>query len=140
MIQKHCGAMGLDYGTYDMHLFLLGHSTYLQRDVGTNFAKAATVSSLNSCWVLAQPVGASLDTKQELMEVVGHEIGHIFFGSGHPDDPLPFLVDSGVAPLRGTDPTRRLMYSSVGPDTRRIVKKEWDKAEEWLKTRRRGDQ
>ncbi len=61
-------------------------------------------------------------------------------GSGHPDEYYlePFFAGEhgGRAPLPGTDTTIRLM---CGRDTRKsgarlLVKAEWDKAEEWLKT------
>jgi hypothetical protein len=57
----------------------------------------------------------------------------IFFGAGHPDDPSSNPNHCGVAPLRGTDRTKRLMYSANVTDSRLTVKAEWERAEEWLK-------
>lgn len=134
-IAAHCGQDGLDMDKYDMHLFLLGHDDLLVRDDQGNSAKAVATPVLNTAWLLAMPV---MQSTQVVLETIGHEVGHIFFGAGHPDELL--LVDSGPAPLRGTDHTKRLMYSANKKDSRLIVKKEWDKAEEWLKLRPRGDQ
>ncbi len=68
---------------------------------------------------------------------LAHEIGHVMLdwerqgdpGGGHPDD------EGGVAPLAGTDPTRRLMVSAgrQGPTPGHLlVKEEWDRIELWL--------
>jgi hypothetical protein len=123
---------GLD-ANYDMHLFLLGHDNVLEREDGKRTAKGIAISDLNTCWVLARPVaGSGLNTKPEVLETIGHEIGHIFFGDGHPD--AMDLLDRGVAPLVGTDHTKRLMYGGkLNANSRLIVKKEWDEAEIWLK-------
>ena len=58
-----------------------------------------------------------------------HEIGHVFVGSGHPDE------FEGPAVLFNTDPTKRLMCSGSKSNlnSKLLVKSEWDKAEEWLK-------
>ena len=64
-----------------------------------------------------------------VVDITAHEIGHILCGSGHPDE------GSGVAPLGGSDVTKRLMCS--GPfrreNSRLLVKAEWDVAEVWLR-------
>jgi hypothetical protein len=64
-----------------------------------------------------------------------HELGHRIVGDGHPNQ------GGGLAPLVGTDRRWRLMASGDHriPGARLIVKKEWDKAEEWLSTRPNGD-
>jgi hypothetical protein len=74
----------------------------------------------------------SYNSKQKVLETVSHEIGHMFFGEGHPDSPDP--LRRGKAPLVGTDHTKRLMHSANGSTSRLIVKKEWDEAEKWLKS------
>jgi hypothetical protein len=55
-----------------------------------------------------------------------HEIGHIFFGGGHPD------FGDGRAPLPGTRHSRRLMHSGTTGGFKPgvlTVKGEWDRAE-----------
>lgn len=72
-----------------------------------------------------------------VLHTIAHEIGHIMLPNiGHPDD------EEGIAPLKGTDRTKRLMCS--GPrcsitQSKLLVKTEWDMAEEWLKNRPLGD-
>jgi hypothetical protein len=66
---------------------------------------------------------------------IGHEIGHVFVGYGHPDD----RQSPGDYPLHGTEHLagKRLMCS--GPvsssQSRLLVKGEWDEAETWLQER-----
>ena len=76
-------------------------------------------------------IPARFRTLSSVLDITAHEIGHILCGSGHPD------AGSGVAPLYGSDVTKRLMCS--GPfrreNSRLLVKAEWDKAEEWLQGR-----
>jgi hypothetical protein len=97
----------------------------------------------NICFISATQVaktqaGELIPTPRDYRDVTwtfAHEIGHLLVGSGHPDQ------ESGVAPLLGTDRTKRLMSSGAGSnrDSIQLVKKEWDKAEEWLKNRENGD-
>jgi hypothetical protein len=74
-------------------------------------------------------------TETIVIKVIAHEIGHVMFGPGHPDQ------ESGIAPLKGTDPMQRLMSSEAhsSPSSRLLVKTEWDKAEDWLRNRPNGD-
>jgi hypothetical protein len=58
-------------------------------------------------------------------------VGHMYFGSSHPNETDP--INRGVATLFGTDHTKRFMDSLNDSNSRLTVKKEWDKAEEWLK-------
>jgi hypothetical protein len=105
----------------------------------------------NSCWVvgdtLANPsVPGSGRTYDEVLQTVAHEIGHVLVDYGHPDD------GGGHAPLPRTDHRERLMHSGSGlggpiiigirlqqARGHRLVKQEWDEAEQWLKTRPNGD-
>ncbi len=98
------------------------------RSIGANAVLANAGDPTN-----ARPVDALINT-------LCHEIGHVMIGVGHPDD---FNIEvtlglgsgtSGVAPLPGTDRSKRLMSS---PSTRAenatlLVKTEWDTAEAWL--------
>ena len=64
------------------------------------------------------------------MATIGHEIGHVLTGYGHPDK-----NNVGVAPLVGTDRTVRLMCSHANrslKDGKLLVKTEWEAAEGWL--------
>jgi hypothetical protein len=73
------------------------------------------------------------------MNAIAHEIGHIFFGEGHPDEEAQF--DKGVAPLPDTSDTDRLMCSGIRSnlESKLIVKAEWDAGLIWLRTRPKGD-
>jgi len=66
---------------------------------------------------------------QKINAAIAHEIGHILIGEGHPDQ------NDGYAPLEGTDRSLRLMHSGNSniPGAKLLVKKEWDRAEIWLK-------
>ncbi|WP_367873902.1 hypothetical protein [Luteolibacter sp. Populi] len=70
------------------------------------------------------------DPAAEQLHTFAHEIGHVLFGAGHPDQ------GGGQAPLPGTRHSDRLMVSGGGvrrPDHGKlVVKDEWDKAEDWL--------
>jgi hypothetical protein len=75
-----------------------------------------------------------------VMHTIAHEMGHIIVGTGHPD----VKTGPGPAPLLGTNHLERLMVSGGGKDRAtkincRLVKGEWDAAEEWLKNRPKGD-
>jgi hypothetical protein len=63
------------------------------------------------------------------IDTMMHELGHRMISEGHPDQ------GDGFAPLVGTDRKWRLMASGEvrSPGARLIVKKEWDRAEIWLK-------
>ncbi len=79
---------------------------------------------------------------EEMVGVIGHEIGHIFVGPGHPDAGPPSAAQDivGVAPLPGTKHEDRLMHSGHGATGRLsldefgklLVKSEWDEAEGWM--------
>jgi hypothetical protein len=85
------------------------------------------------CWV----IGGSNDgttpgiTPESIRDTLGHEIGHVIVGAGHPDD------GGGVAPLPDTPHVQRLMCSGPRRKTdgasKLLVKAEWDEAEEWLR-------
>lgn len=66
----------------------------------------------------------------DVISTIGHEIGHVLMGYGHPDD-----EDApGPAPLVGTDRTVRLMcgHSTRSlEDGRLLVKSEWEAVEDW---------
>ena len=69
----------------------------------------------------------------KFMQVMAHEIGHHFFGVGHPGN----SSSPGVAGLAGSQQYKRLMYQNISskPDPQimhQCVKGEWDKAETWL--------
>jgi hypothetical protein len=114
---------------YDMQVFIVGKNGSL---TAPN-SEAYGYSSIDNktCWVMGLQTG-SYNSKQKVLETVSHEIGHMFFGEGHPDSPDP--LRRGKAPLVGTDHTKRLMHSANGSTSRLIVKKEWDEAEKWLKS------
>jgi hypothetical protein len=71
---------------------------------------------------------------EKVQHTIAHEMGHIFFGFGHPDE------KTGVAPLPGTKHEDRLMVSG-GKVSQGIltVKAEWDAADRWLDSRPQQD-
>jgi hypothetical protein len=110
-----------------INVFIIGKNGDLNGDSG------ATTSSQATCWILGRhSANNKYKTKDDLMATVGHEMGHVFFGDGHPNGSF---TAQGVAPLLGTDHVKRLMC--FGPlsnsSSRLIVKAEWDAAEIWLK-------
>jgi hypothetical protein len=131
----------------DVNVFFLGTAKKIHNDT----AWGATNRVANSCWVvgdtLANPsVPGSGRTYDEVLQTVAHEIGHVLVDYGHPDD------GGGHAPLPRTDHRERLMHSGSGlggpiiigirlqqARGHRLVKQEWDEAEQWLKTRPNGD-
>jgi hypothetical protein len=69
---------------------------------------------------------------RQQMRTIAHEVGHIICGLGHPDEKVG---NRGPAPLDGTDYNQRLMRSGSKGLTlwgNRLVKGEWDAAEDWL--------
>lgn len=123
------------------------HIYYVNRWLGISTTPPATYDQLDEAtgYLAATPVGAnnifvSLRTtdytETNIINVVAHEIGHIMFGPGHPND------EGGLAPLLGTDRSKRLMSYPVHnktPAQMLAVKTEWDKADTWLSNRTNTD-
>jgi hypothetical protein len=88
--------------------------------------------------------GAGATIRGRTTGVIGHEVGHVFVGDGHPGDYSHYTDPSiiGVAPLPGTKHSDRLMYfGNVGSPLQSLdledrgkllVKGEWDEAETWM--------
>ncbi|MBC8127870.1 MAG: hypothetical protein H8M99_12085 [Gloeobacteraceae cyanobacterium ES-bin-144] len=80
----------------------------------------------------------NLENMPTMLATIAHEIGHCLIGLDHPET-------GGPAPHKGSsisikERKERLMYPDSLPIAgKRIVKSEWDAAEIWLKSRRRGD-
>ena len=99
-----------------------------------NLYGIAYVEPLNIVFVDGSPdylnFTPGFDHAGGLKHTYAHEIGHVFFGEGHPDQ------GGGPAPLPGTNHQDRLMMGGTGvryPDYGLlIVKPEWDKAEGWM--------
>jgi hypothetical protein len=87
----------------------------------------------NVCYLLANILNDEPAQPGKFMQVMAHEIGHHFFGSGHPGN----SSSPGVAGLSGSQQYKRLMYQNIvskpAPGImHQCVKGEWDKAETWL--------
>ncbi len=110
---------------FHLHLFVVGTNGLIAS------AKGVTSPANATCWVVGRPY-PNYDSKQDVLETIGHEIGHVLFGAGHPDEDDPFI--RGKAPLVGTVRSKRLMCkgASFNSGSRLIVKSEWDEAEAWL--------
>ena len=62
--------------------------------------------------------------------VIAHEMGHIFMNGGHPD----VKEDNHFARLEGVSQKGRLMNQAFsGNSSCQLIKKEWDKIEDWLR-------
>lgn len=109
-----------------INVFIIGKNGDL------NGGSGGTTPSQATCWILGKPVNGYA-SKNDLLATVGHEMGHVFFGEGHPNEVGPI---KGKAPLAGTDHTKRLMCRGQlsNSSSRLIVKAEWDTAEIWLST------
>ncbi len=88
-------------------------------------------ADMNTCFVTGVQIKVNgVDrTKEKVILTSVHEVGHVFTGVGHPDN------EEGIAPLLGTDRTRRVLASGYSERTdpgKLLVKTEWDKAEGWL--------
>lgn len=116
---------GLNAGAH-LHVFIIGMDGLIDND-----AKGVTSPGKATCWIVGRP-HLRYDSKQDVLETIGHEIGHVFFKAGHPDE--DDQLKRGVAPLLGTDRSQLLMSKgdNFSSKSRLIVKKEWDRAEEWL--------
>ncbi len=152
-------------GDYDIHVFVVGGGSPIYcyqvgQNLGMDFESAAlgltnVEAGANYCIVDGDrdaksynlngvPIGPSLLPGQRTLDhviwTICHEIGHVMLGAGHPDE-SDNPTYGGVAPLPGTDRTKRLMCSGPNANLNSIllVKSEWDKAEEWLKNRPKGD-
>ncbi len=115
----------------DIQIFIAGSYVALHRPNGQPVAGMASIAE-NWAWL---HIGTLLSEEEETwLNTMAHEIGHIFFGAGHPnDEAIP-----GPAFLPETDVAIRLMRAgdmNPGPPKtarRLIVKTEWDRAERWL--------
>jgi hypothetical protein len=116
----------------DIRVLLIGHT------LASSEADAIGATPNDSNTVVLSHIPFYLNLPEQraqiAMHTLAHEIGHVFLGEGHPEQ------GSGPAPLPGTDHSKRLMNSRTDSTARLLVKAEWDKAEEWLKNRTRGDQ
>jgi hypothetical protein len=118
----------------DINIYVVGGTVFLRAgfwDLNKNsiiskfFAGLSSVSQ-RKCVI----AGAGFKPDSEIFDTIAHEIGHILIGEGHPDQ------NEGVAPLPGTTHIKRLMCSGSlrkkDGSSCRIVKAEWDAAENWL--------
>jgi hypothetical protein len=120
----------------DIRVFIVANNdTFLvqNQELGYGF----TSRSAATCWVLGFP-STSYNGADDVISTIAHEIGHVLVGHGHPDVP----AEPGVAPLAGTDRSKRIMCSHNNRSMTEgslLVKREWDEAESWLKKRPNGN-
>lgn len=104
--------------------------------LSANSTSAVTYPDVRRIWIGGGSRNGTI-TPTKFQANLAHEIGHVLLdwgragdpGQGHPD------LKGGVAPLWGTDFTRRLMVSgsNEGPAPGHLlVKEEWDRIELWL--------
>lgn len=110
---------------YDIHILLIDSVEMSEIPGSSNlggysYPKTFAIINIGTSTPPRQMAGVARD--------IAHEVGHLMFGKGHPDDP----AFPGIAPLIGTNPSNRLMYSAGGANTKLLVKTEWDSAESWL--------
>lgn len=85
-----------------------------------------------TCWVAGLKSSLKYESTEDVLSTIGHEIGHVLVGEGHPDD----AGTGNPADLTGTTQPVRLMCGGAIRDRRNgklLVKAEWDAAETWLK-------
>jgi hypothetical protein len=115
--------------TANIRVLLIGSNSRLDSG-GTSLG--LTNRQARTCWVLARS-GVGYRKKQDVLDSIGHEVGHVFVGYGHPSESIK--GDHGRAPLPGTEHHLRLMTkgNNSSTESRILVKGEWDEAETWLK-------
>ena len=109
-------------------VFLIDNVSYY---AGGGLATGGSYPTLNKSVVnVSWDSSGVIRSDEGIIHTIAHEIGHIMLGDGHPN-----VNDGGIAPLPGTDRTKRLMCdgADANPDSKLLVKTEWDKAELWLK-------
>jgi hypothetical protein len=139
----------------DINVYLIGASNLLAwtyspstESWGPTLAVGYASRPKRAVWIngatpgLTVPLNSPLELKKlNMQNTIAHEIGHILVGYGHPDRAIKLTSSGGPAPLPESDHTQRLMQS--GTSTRyflhRLVKGEWDEAENWLRARELGD-
>jgi hypothetical protein len=120
-------------GTHDIEIILIDDINFAGSlpDANGSWMKlyGHAPSGTNTCVINESFPGAPARSDDEIIHTIAHEIGHVFVGSGHPDE------FAGPAILFNTDPTKRLMCSGnrSNLNSKLLVNSEWDKAEEWLK-------
>ncbi|MDB6077446.1 MAG: hypothetical protein JWO82_1193 [Akkermansiaceae bacterium] len=120
-----------------IEVFLMGGFETLASSGGKAPGGLNGLTNLEEHWVWLGMNHLSSGTpigKEQWMNTLAHEIGHVILGRGHPDDSGDIV---GPASLPQTDRKPRLMCSgtfrhSGDPDRKSLVKAEWDKAEGWL--------
>ncbi|QTN33680.1 hypothetical protein HZ994_15635 [Akkermansiaceae bacterium] len=117
-----------------INLYVVGGATYLfmrgwfpdKNQFYFNFADGLSNIPTRTC-VIANGLR---NTDADFLDTIGHEIGHILVGEGHPD------LGDNLSPLPGTNHGERLMRSGTKKKTGNslglLVKREWDDAEKWL--------
>lgn len=120
----------------DISLYLVSSPTEKLGD--DRDAVGITNRAGSTCWVLGNR-SPDYRTKQQVLQTIGHEIGHVFFGYGHPSEYSG--GEKGPAALPGTHHSSRLMCKGTATteDSRIIVKGEWDEGYQWLRARPNGD-
>jgi len=91
-----------------------------------------TNRNLHTCWVLGSSI-VGYRNEQDVLDTLGHEVGHVLVGYGHPsEDPGE---EKGLVPLPGTKHSLRLMCKGKVSTTssKILVKGEWDEADRWIK-------
>ena len=125
--------------TFNINLYIVGGSHWVAARrwdaEGSKIAtlKAQAIANRNEentrreCWIPGESI-----TPADGLQTIAHEIGHILFGDGHPEN------NTGPAPLPSTPRPPRLMCSdpklrAIGGLRRLTVKGEWDEVVEWFK-------
>jgi len=114
----------------DIIIFLMDNvKYYAEGELATGWSYPPTVGAIrNKCLVNVQGADNFPRPDEAIIHTMAHEIGHLLTAGGHPDN------NEGIAPLQGTDRTKRLMCSGANSTTSSnlLVKREWDAAENWL--------
>lgn len=118
-------------GVSDIRVFMVS-------TIGIQGGYGITNRTSATCWVAGLKTSLKYENPEDVLSTIGHEIGHVLVGEGHPD-----ITGTGnPADLVGTTHPVRLMCSGPNRDRRigkLLVKAEWDTAEVWLSNRPNGD-
>lgn len=112
----------------DIRIFIMGSYDSLHESAGGFFFSGITNPDEAWCWLATKQLKPGTQIGRERwMNLVGHEIGHVMLGGGHPNQSW----QPGRAGLPETTHRQRLMNSQATTGKTQ-VKAEWDKAEGWL--------
>ncbi len=115
-------------GVADIDIWILGGTVLTD---GTQRVLGTKIGGTYGAFPQRQTPTIIVDGSDSVGRIIAHEMGHIFMGGGHPD----VSTQNHFARLTGIPQEERLMKQAEGDHSEcQLIKKEWDKIEEWLVT------